>query len=71
MQAWLRGRSAAHERAAPTSKLFAYHLEIWFSSNRCGPPFGYMFIYLHSKYQYIIAYIDQFLVQGNSITSQN
>lgn len=33
LQKWLRGKRE-HERAAPTSKLLAYHLEIWFSSNR-------------------------------------
>ena len=32
LQQWL-GKSE-HERAAPTSKLIAYHLEIWFSDNR-------------------------------------
>lgn len=35
LQGWLRGNNA-HERAAPTSKLLAYHLEIWFSSSRWG-----------------------------------
>ena len=33
LQKWLRGNHE-HERAAPTSKLIAYHLEIWFSNNR-------------------------------------
>jgi hypothetical protein len=32
LQQWL-GKNE-HERPAPTSKLIAYHLEIWFSDNR-------------------------------------
>lgn len=35
LQQWL-GKSE-HERPAPTSKLIAYHLEIWFSDNRRAP----------------------------------
>ena len=32
VQQWL---SKEHERPATTSKLIAYHLELWFSDNRC------------------------------------
>lgn len=36
VQLWLqRWLSKEHERPATTSKLIAYHLELWFSDNRC------------------------------------